>query len=68
MAITEPSSTTRTDPIILDHHLLREPRYAERLADVYEVAKEAGKKVLTVAEWFGKRPLVLEAAGMPEKA
>ncbi len=58
---------TRTDPIILDHHLLREPRYAERLADVYEVAKRVGKRVLTVAEWFGRRPLVLEAAGAPRR-
>jgi len=59
---------TRADPIILDHHLLREPRYAERLADVYEVAKRVGKRVLTVAECFGKRPVVLEAARTPEKA
>ena len=54
---------TRADPIILDHHLLREPRYVERLAEVYRAAREAGKRVLTAAEWLGQEPVVLRAAG-----
>jgi len=52
----------RADPIILDHHLLREARYAERLSDVYRAAREAGKRVLTAAEWLGQEPVVLRAA------
>lgn len=53
---------TKADPIILDHHLLREARYAERLAEVYRLAKRTGKRVLTAAEWLGQEPLVLRAA------
>jgi len=52
----------RADPVILDHHLLREARYAERLSDVYRVAREVGKRVLTAAEWLGQEPVVLRAA------
>ncbi|RLI09310.1 MBL fold metallo-hydrolase [Candidatus Bathyarchaeota archaeon] len=50
------------DPIILDHHLLRDPRYARRLAQVYEVARGAGKKVLTAAELMGEEPVALRVA------
>jgi len=52
----------RADPIILDHHLLREARYAERLSEVYRVAREAGKRVLTAAELMGQEPVVLRAS------
>jgi hypothetical protein len=50
---------TKAELIILDHHLLRERRYKERLKEVYEVASEKNKKVLTAAEWLGKKPLIL---------
>jgi len=52
----------KADPIILDHHLLRDPRYARRVSRVYEVAREAGKKVLTVAELMGEEPMALRVA------
>jgi hypothetical protein len=45
--------------IIYDHHNLREPRYQERLARVYEVAKRYKKRLLTAAELCGEEPLVL---------
>lgn len=47
---------TKTDPIIYDHHLLRERRYKERLSKVY---KEGKSRVLTAAELMGKEPLIL---------
>ena len=52
----------KADPIILDHHLLRDPRYARRVSRVYEVARETGKKVLTVAELMGEEPMALRVA------
>jgi len=53
---------TRADPIILDHHLLRDTRYRERLAPAYEAASEAGKRLLTAAEWLGREPVALSVA------
>jgi predicted metallo-beta-lactamase superfamily hydrolase len=46
--------------ILLDHHLLREARYRERIAEVYTEVERTGRQVLTVAEWYGQRPIVLE--------
>ena len=48
--------------IIYDHHLPREPRYRERVKEVYETAKEEGKDVLTAAEYLGKEPAVLTSS------
>ena len=51
--------TRRLQLIIYDHHLLREPKYRERVREVYEKAEENGKKVLAAAEYLGKKPVVL---------
>ncbi len=45
--------------ILLDHHLPREPRFKERLREVYELAEVEGVSLLTVAEYYGKTPAVL---------
>lgn len=47
----------KANPIIYDHHILREPRYKERFREVYE---RASKKVMTAAEYMGKEPLILK--------
>jgi predicted metallo-beta-lactamase superfamily hydrolase len=47
------------DTIILDHHLLRDTKYQERMASVYKTAEKVGKNLLTVAEHYGKTPIVL---------
>ncbi len=39
--------------IIYDHHLTREPKYRNKVHDVYLAAKEKGIEVLTVAEYLG---------------
>jgi len=54
---------TSTKLIILDHHLLREHRYMERLKDVYDVAEKNGKTVITAAEYLGGKPKILEIMG-----
>lgn len=48
--------------IIYDHHLVREPRFRERVKEVYEVAERRERRVLTAAEYLGRTPVVLEAA------
>ncbi len=46
--------------VIFDHHLPREPKFKQRLRSVYELAAEKGKKVVTAAEYLGRKPKVLE--------
>jgi predicted metallo-beta-lactamase superfamily hydrolase len=48
------------DTIILDHHLLRDTKYQERMAPAYKAAEKVGKKLETVAEYYGKTPVVLD--------
>jgi len=46
--------------IIYDHHLPRDPRFRERTARLWKLARQKGREFLTCAEWFGMKPLVLE--------
>ncbi len=46
--------------LLLDHHLPREPRFKERLAEVYDTAGRENVRVITVAEYYGRKPVVLE--------
>ncbi len=46
--------------IIYDHHLLRDALYRERISKVYEEAEKLGRRVLTAAELYGHKPLILE--------
>jgi predicted metallo-beta-lactamase superfamily hydrolase len=48
--------------IIYDHHLPRESKFRERTEKVWNIAKEANKKVMTAAEFFGHTPVVLSAS------
>lgn len=48
--------------LIYDHHLLRDRHYQERVLEVYEYARKKGKKLLTAAEWYGYKPLILQLA------
>lgn len=46
--------------MILDHHLVRDPDYKDRIAEVLDYAKIFKVKVLTAAEFMGKPVNVLE--------
>jgi len=46
--------------IILDHHLVRDPNYVERISEVLDYARTFKVKVLTAAEYMGKPVNVLE--------
>ncbi len=45
--------------MIYDHHLPREPKFKEWTSEVWERGKSLGKKVMTAAEFLGKKPVVL---------
>lgn len=45
--------------MIYDHHLPREPKFKEWTREVWDEGKRRGKKVLTAAEFLGKKPAVL---------
>ncbi len=45
---------------IVDHHFLRDPKWKEKMADVYKAAKERGTKVECVAEYLGKKITMYE--------
>jgi hypothetical protein len=47
--------TTRVRTLIIDHHLLRDPNWKEEMVEVFERGRKAGKKVVTVAGFLGKR-------------
>jgi len=49
--------------MVYDHHLPREPRFRERTKEVWAMAKRERKRVLTAAEFVGKRPVVLGQRG-----
>ena len=55
------------DIIIWDHHLLRDIKWKERVKTVYDVARKRKKKIITAAEYYGKRPVAELAKKMKEK-
>ena len=50
---------TKTETIIYDHHLPREPKFRERTAEAWNLAEKLGKRMVTAAEFLGKKPVVL---------
>jgi predicted metallo-beta-lactamase superfamily hydrolase len=54
-------SETQADHVILDHHLLRDIRYKEKISDVIEAAERKGKKLMSAAEFLGLENFFLEA-------
>lgn len=52
---------TGLNTLILDHHFLRDLNYRTRIAPIYDAAKSKSVKVLTAAEFAGKKVEMLEA-------
>lgn len=52
---------TSVKTIVIDHHFMRDIRYAERIPEVYRSAEDAGVMVLSAAELTGRTPDLLEA-------
>ncbi len=51
----------KVEKIILEHHLVRDLYYLKKISEVVEKAKELNKKILTAAEFLGKKNEFLEA-------
>ncbi len=49
------------DGFIIDHHLLRDLKWRERLTEVFEAAEKGGIKVQTAADFAGRKVQLLEA-------
>ena len=49
------------DGFIIDHHLLRDLKWRERLAEVFEAAEKKGIKIQTAADFAGREIQPLEA-------
>jgi len=47
--------------LIVDHHFMRDLKYRERIAEVYECASESDTEVITAAEYIGREIEMLEA-------
>jgi predicted metallo-beta-lactamase superfamily hydrolase len=47
--------------ILVEHHFMRDLKYKERIAEVYESAAEKDVKVITAAEYLGREVEMLEA-------
>jgi predicted metallo-beta-lactamase superfamily hydrolase len=47
--------------LVLDHHLLRDLNYRARIKPIYEAAEKRGVKVVTAAEFCGRKIEMLEA-------
>jgi predicted metallo-beta-lactamase superfamily hydrolase len=54
-------SETKIQTIILDHHLVRDLHYQNKTEDIFKEADSLKKKVITAAEFVGKKPEFLEA-------
>ncbi|MEB3773224.1 MAG: MBL fold metallo-hydrolase [Desulfurococcales archaeon] len=54
-------SDTKVKRIVVDHHIVRDIDYMEKMRDVYELARKIGKRVETAAEYMGLNGFFLEA-------
>jgi len=52
---------TDAKKIIIDHHIVRDLNYREKIQDVFELGKDLKKEILTAAEFFKLENLFLEA-------
>lgn len=54
-------SDTQVQTVILDHHLVRDLHYQNKIGEFTKMAVRLRKKVITAAEYLGKKPELLEA-------
>ena len=52
---------TAVKTILVEHHFMRDLKYKERIAEVYEYAAEKEVKVMSAAEYLGGEVEMLEA-------
>ena len=52
---------TSVNSMLVEHHFMRDLKYKERIAEVYNCAAERDVKVITAAEYLGQNIEMLEA-------
>ncbi|HIQ03431.1 MAG TPA: MBL fold metallo-hydrolase [Desulfurococcales archaeon] len=52
--------TSKLELVLYDHHLVREPKFRERTISVWRTAEKQGIRLLTVSEYMGFKPVVLQ--------
>ncbi len=52
---------SKVKTIILDHHIVRDKNFNEKIRELRELAEKHGKKLMTAAEYYGLDNLLLEA-------
>ena len=52
---------TRVKRFVVDHHLLRDIKWKERMEDVFKVARKENVKLMTCADFAGEENIMLEA-------
>jgi len=52
---------TRVKRFALDHHLLRDINWADKIRDVLKIARKERVKVMTFADFAGRKNIILEA-------
>jgi hypothetical protein len=53
----------KTELIIYDHHLMRDPLFRQRVGQVYKTAEENGRHVISAAEYLGQEIVALKVGG-----
>jgi predicted metallo-beta-lactamase superfamily hydrolase len=59
--LIEAIAKTSTSQIILEHHIVRDISYKEKISDLLRIAEENGKKISTAAEFYSLQNFFLEA-------
>ncbi|MCD6477787.1 MAG: MBL fold metallo-hydrolase [Candidatus Aenigmarchaeota archaeon] len=59
--LKEALKKTKMKNMILEHHILRDVNYKEKMKDVFDTAKKLNKNIKTAAEYYGLDNLFLEA-------
>ena len=59
-AMSEIVKASKIKQFIVDHHFLRDPKWKEKMKDVYAAAEKRGTKVLCVAEFLKQEILMYE--------
>jgi predicted metallo-beta-lactamase superfamily hydrolase len=59
--LKEAIRNTDAEKIILDHHVVRDINYKDKMMDVFELGKSMKKEILTAAEFLGLENFFLEA-------
>ena len=48
--------------VIIEHHILRDENWKTKISKVFEKAEKTGHKILTAAEFLGRKNMLLEAS------